>query len=81
MPFTALPYGAKEEHQALKTELVNLTKEEDFVDKIVACLYVDQKAVKELEEKMLAGNAEAERNFNKIIMSAPCASILQMYFF
>ncbi len=58
---------------------MNLQKEEGLQERIVACLYVDLKAMKELEELMASGHRDAELKYGKAIMSAPCACIIQMY--
>ena len=75
---TALPYGTTEEYQNIRSEVVNILKEEDLQDRIVGCLYLDLKMMRELEEKIAIGNRETELKYGKAIMSAPCASIMQM---
>ena len=75
----ALPYGTTEEYQNIKPELVNFQKEENLSERIIACLYVDLKVMKEYEDLIAAGHREAELKYGQAIMSGSCACLLQMY--
>jgi len=78
LPLAALPYGTREEYQNIKSELVNIQKEERIEDRILGCLYLDIKHMKELEEKISVGNRVVEAEYSELIMTAACASIMQM---
>lgn len=56
-----------------------MQKEEDLQNRILGSLYLDIKHMKELEEKIALGNRVAETEYSEIIMTAACASIMQMY--
>ncbi len=74
---SALPYGTTEEYQDIIPKLVN-PETENLSGHIVGCLYVNMKEMKELEEKMAARDREAQVQYEKLLMSASCASIMQM---
>ena len=60
--------------------MVNIQDNENFQNRILGCLYVDAKRMKELEDKIAVGNREAENEYDNIIMTSSCASIMQMWY-
>ena len=78
LPLSALPYGTQSEYQNIKPVLIDPEKD-DLSGRIMACLYLDLKAMQELKEHIDSGHREAPVTYDNLLMSASCASLLQMY--